>query len=123
MNVTDPELVIVRGINSDWLETNFSEMRIGFNCAPRGIPAQDAFYIGLYIGAPVSAITHIGIVDRIDRNNEDELDVYFYLKAIIKLKEPKLTDHQIRSHVYLHLSDFGMNEKQMRNLREQLSAF
>ena len=86
MNVTNPDLVVVRGINSDWFEKNFSELWIGFGGTPQATPKEDAYYVGLYLEAPISAITHIGIVERIDRYNNG---ADFYLKAnplgVIKL--------------------------------------
>ncbi len=44
-------------------------------------------YIGLYVDAPCSKITCIGIVDDIVR---DENYAEFYIKALIKLKIPKV---------------------------------
>ena len=105
MNVTDPELVIVRGINHEWLSKNFTEMWIGFAGVAVGIPKRDAFYVGLYLEAPVSQITHIGIVDSIDRHDEG---ADFYLRAIVRLKTPVKPDHAIRKHEYWSLKDFGI---------------
>lgn len=105
MNVIDPTLVIVRGINAKWFEQNFTEMWIGFGDAAVAIPKQDANYIGLYLESPVSAITHIGIVNSIDRY---EGGADFYLKAIIKLDKPVKPIHQIRKHEYWSLQDFGL---------------
>jgi hypothetical protein len=48
MNVNNPELVIVRKINSKWFEKNFSQLWIGFGGSPQAIPKEDAFYVGLY---------------------------------------------------------------------------
>jgi len=106
MKITEPDLVIVRGINQDWISENFTEMRIGFGGSPIGVPKKDARFIGLYLGAPVSKVTHIGIVNRIDRY---EGGADFYLKALIKLDNPINTIHQIRKHEYWKLSDFGIS--------------
>lgn len=57
MNTKIDDLVIVRGINSDWFEKNFTEFWIGFAVSPQAIPKEDAYYVGLYLGAPISAIT------------------------------------------------------------------
>nr|WP_315240103.1 hypothetical protein [uncultured Flavobacterium sp.] len=119
MNVTNPDLVIVRGINSDWFEKNFSEFWIGFGGTPQATPKEDAYYVGLYLEAPVSAITHIGIVERIDRydNGAD-----FYLKALIKLKNKVVPGHAIRKHENWNLSQFGLTRIQMDNFRLQLNS-
>ena len=115
LNVKDPELVIVRGINSKWHNENFRELWVGFGGDPRATPIHDAYYVGLYLGAPVSKITHIGIVEKIERHSKEAVD--FYLKAIIKLKKPVTPDHQIRKHEYWTLAHFGLNKTQMNNLR------
>lgn len=114
MNVNNPDLVIVRGINSDFFEKNFSEFRIGFGGSLQATPKEDAFYVGLYIGAPVSSITHIGIVERIDRH---KVGVDFYLKTIIKLQNPIVPNHTIRKHENWELSQFGFSRIQMENFR------
>lgn len=118
MNVTNDELVIVRGINDDWFTKNFSQMWVGFGGTAQATPKQDAYYVGLYLKAPVSAITHLGIVDKIDRY-QDGAD--FYLKAIIKLKNPIDPGHAIRKHENWNLSQFGLTKKQMDNLRQELN--
>ncbi len=117
MNVTNNNLVIVRGINSDWFEENFSEMWIGFGGSPQAIPKEDAYYVGLYMEAPTSAITHIGIVDEIIRTN-DRAD--FYLKAIIKLEKPINPGHAIRKHENWALSRLGLNQNEMNEIRSLL---
>ena len=119
MKVKNPELVLVRGINSDWLAQNFSQFWIGFGGSAQATPKEDAFYVGLYLEAPISAITHIGIVDKIQRY-ENGAD--FYLKALIKLQTPYVPGHAIRKHENWTLSDFGLNRVQMEDLRKQLSS-
>ena len=119
MKVTNNELVLVRGINSTWLNENFSQLWIGFGGSPQAIPKEDAFYVGLYLEAPVSAITHIGIVDRVERH-DDGAD--FYLKAIIKLHNPINPGHPIRKHENWTLVQFGLTSVQMEILRLQLST-
>jgi hypothetical protein len=119
MNVTNDDLVIVRGINSDWFEKNFTEFWIGFAGSPQAIPKEDAYYVGLYLGAPISAVTHIGIVESIDRYNEG---ADFYLKTIIKLKNPVNPGHPIRKHENWELSQFGLTSTQMQNLRKELNS-
>lgn len=114
MNVTDPDLVIVRGINDDFFKENFESLCIGFGGSPQAVPVEDAYYVGLYLGAPTSSISHIGIVSEIDRY---EGGADFYLKAIIKLDKPIETDHPIRKHEYWHLSDFKLDKALMEILR------
>jgi hypothetical protein len=117
MNVTNSDLVIVRGINSEWFKENFSQFWIGFGGSPQAIPKEDAYYVGLYLEAPVSSISHIGIVESIDRydNGAD-----FYLKSIIKLSNPISPGHAIRKHENWTLSQLGLNQKEMNNIRNQL---
>lgn len=117
MNVKNPELVIVRGINSEWFEKNFSQLWIGFGGSPQAIPKEDAFYVGLYLEAPVSSISHIGIVESIDRydNGAD-----FYLKSIIKLSNPIDPGHAIRKHENWTLSDLGLDTKMIESIRNQI---
>ena len=119
MNVKNTELVLVRGINSDWLSQNFSQLWIGFGGLPQAIPREDAYYVGLYLEAPVSQITHIGIVDNIIRN-ENSAD--FYLKAIIKLENPIDPGHAIRKHENWTLSRLGLSSIQMDTMRIQLTG-
>lgn len=119
MNVKNPELVLVRGINADWFQENFSQLWIGFGGAPQALPKEDAFYVGLYLEAPTSAITHIGIVERIDRHG---MHADFYLKAIIKLGNSVNPGHAIRKHENWTLAELGLNRTQMDALRLQLTA-
>lgn len=117
MNVLSPDLVIVRGINSEWFKENFSQLWVGFGGSPQAIPKEDAYYVGLYMEAPVSAISHIGIVDRIERY---EKGADFYLKSIIKLNTPVNPGHAIRKHENWKLSQLGLSEIQMSNIRNQI---
>jgi len=119
MNVKDPELVIVRGINSDWMDENFTRLKIFFGGSWRATPKEDAYYVGLYLESPKSVITHIGIVDNIERLKNMAI---FNLKAIIRLKEPIDRGHAIRAHENWELSDFGLTKTQMERIREQLNV-
>jgi hypothetical protein len=105
----ESDLVIVRGINSDYFQDNFIDMVVYFGGAAVGVPAQDAKYIGFYVEAPYSAITHIGIVDKIENTKDGGKN--FYLKGIIKLDKPVPTSdgHAIRKHEYWTLKDLGIN--------------
>ena len=119
MNVTNPNLVLVRGINSEWFKENFSQLWIGFGGAPNAIPKEDAYYVGLYLEAPASAITHLGIVDRIVPYDGG---VDYYLKALIKLPDPIKPGHAIRKHENWTLADFGLTAAQMDNIRLSLQS-
>lgn len=118
MNVTDADLVIVRGINSDWFEENFSEFWIGFRGSPNAVPVDDAYYVGIYLGAPASRITHVGIVNKIVR---DDNSADFFLSAIIKLATPVDPGHPIRKHEYWKLSELGLSKETMNAIRIQLT--
>lgn len=117
MNVINPELVLVRGINSEWFKENFSQLWVGFGGAPQAIPKEDAYYVGLYLEAPISAITHLGIVERIEPYDGG---VDYFLKALIKLKIPVKPGHAIRKHENWQLSDFGLTQMQMDQIRVQI---
>lgn len=118
MNVTNRGLVLVRGINDKWFKENFSQLWIGFGGDSRQtIPKEDAYYVGLYLKAPVSAITHIGIVERIDRHDNY---VDFYLKALIKLSKPIDPGHPIRKHENWDLSQLDLTIPQMEDMRQKL---
>lgn len=118
MNVNNPDLVIVRGINDDWFKENLSKMWVGFGGLPQAIPVEDAFFVGLYVSAPVSAVKYIGVVNKIDRYNGG---ADFYLKALIEL--PALIGHNlgIRKHVYWNIADFGLSQNQIDLLRQMVT--
>lgn len=119
MNVQNPDLVIVRGINSDWSAENFSKLWVGFSGPPPAIPKEDAYYVGFYLEKPISEITHLGIVERIDRYSGG---ADFYLKAIIKLKNPVDPGHPIRKHENWTLNQLGLTSAQMSTLHNWLPS-
>lgn len=110
MNIQEEDLVIVRGINKDWIAKNFINMWIGFGGSPIGIPKKDARYIGLYIEAPISKITHIGIINQI---NHYQGNTDYYIKTLIKLDNPRDVGHAIRKHEYWHLNDFDLTPTEL----------
>ena len=118
MNVKNKELVIVRGINSDWLNKNFTGFWIGFGGSAQATPKEDAYYVGLYIQAPISSIQYIGIVDKINRydNGAD-----FHLKSIIKLKNPIKPNSPIRKHENWSLSRLRLNKSTMDTVRNNIN--
>lgn len=103
------ERVIVRGMKQEWFMDHFKDMAVYFGGDPRGVPAKDADYIGFYLEAPDSAITHIGVVESIER---EDSGATFYLKAVIKLDDPIKTvdEHAIRKQEYWTLSELGINQ-------------
>jgi hypothetical protein len=103
------ETVIVRGMKEEWFMDHFKDMAVYFGGDPRGIPAKDARFIGFYLEAPVSAITHIGIVRNIERT---ENETTFHLRAIIKLDQPIKTidEHAIRKQEYWTLHELGIQQ-------------
>lgn len=117
MNVNNPELVIVRGINSEWFKENFSQLWIGFGGSLQAVPKEDAYYVGLYLEAPISAISYVGIVDYIERYNGG---ADFYLKSIIKLSTPIKPNHAIRKHENWSLKDFGLVAIEMEKIRNAI---
>ena len=102
-----PQVAIVRGMTADWFMDHFKDMKVYFG-GKYGTPVKDSDYIGFYLEAPDSAITHIGIVEEIDRQAQD---VTFHLKAIIKLDEPvKVESHAIRKQEYWPLEELGIRK-------------
>lgn len=118
MYVTDPDLVIVRGINDTWLKENFSQMWVGFGGNPKGVPRKDAFFVGLYIKYPVSRIKYIGVVREIERYNGG---ADFYLKALVELPVPVNPGHPIRKQEYWSLDQLGLSAAQKEQLRQLIN--
>lgn len=114
--IDDENRVIVRGMKKEWFIDHFKDMKIYFGGSPVAIPKYDSKYIGFYLESPDSAITHIGIVKKIERDDES---VTFFLKAIIKLENPiKIDDHAIRKQEYWTLEQIGIKMIDL-NLDEQ----
>ena len=107
MSQNKTDQVIVRGMTKEWFIDHFKKMEVYFGGSPIGIPACDSDFIGFYLEAPDSAITHIGIVDRIDRDTDAAT---FHLKAVVKLDKPVVTDHPIRKHEYWEWSRLGIDK-------------
>ena len=101
--------VIVRGMKKEWFMDHFKQMDVYFGGNPKGVPKEDADYIGFYLEMPDSAITHLGIVDSIERY---ESGATFHLKAIIKLDTPVKTpdSHAIRKQEYWTLEKLGIKQ-------------
>jgi len=105
------QTVIVRGMTKEWFMDHFKNMTVHFGGDPRGVPVKDAQFIGFYLEAPDSAITHIGIVD-MDNIQREAGGAEFPLKAIIRLDTPVVVSdgHAIRKHEYWTLEDLGIDQ-------------
>jgi hypothetical protein len=100
--------VIVRGMTHEWFIDHFKDMQVYFGGDSRAIPAYDADFIGFYLEAPDSAITHIGLVKSIKRSKKGAT---FYLKAVIQLDKPiSISDHAIRKQEYWTFDQLGINK-------------
>jgi hypothetical protein len=103
------EIVIVRGMTGNWFMNHFKDMEVYFGGDPRAVPSRDCRFLGFYLEAPDSAITHIGIVDRIERNQNPPSAVFF-LRGVFKLDKPIPTGdgHGIRKQEYWSLAELGI---------------
>ncbi|HEX8672101.1 MAG TPA: hypothetical protein VF710_09440 [Longimicrobium sp.] len=98
--------VIVRGMTAEWFGDHYKDMKVYFS-GLRSVPQYDSDFIGFYLEAPDSAITHIGVVDSIDRQTHETT---FHLRAVIKLDEPVQVDHGIRKQEYWTLRQLGIEK-------------
>lgn len=98
--------VIVRGMTATWFADHFQDMKVYFS-GLRAVPQYDSDFIGFYLEAPTSAITHIGVVDSIDRQ---PTETTFHLRAVIKLERPVPVDHGIRKQEYWTFKDLGIEK-------------
>ncbi len=115
LKVSDPERVFVGVVNEHFLSDNLSQFWIGFNGKTS---EEDAYYIALYLGQPISKITHIAIVD-----SKEYYDggVWYYFKTIIKLKEPIGNRYLRKYEVNWSLADFNLKRENMDELRNLLN--
>lgn len=118
MNVKNDKLVIVRGINDEWIDKNFTNLAIYFGSSKQSIPIDDAYYIGLYLGTPISAISHIGFVSKIVR---DSSGATFHLRSIVKLPTP-IKSHPIRKHEKWTLDKLKLDYKVITTIRQNLNS-
>jgi hypothetical protein len=99
--------VLVRGMKKEWFHEHFTEMVVYVGNEGRHKPSVDVDFIGFYLEAPDSAITHIGVVEDIGEGDET---TSFWLKAIIKLDNPIKVDHPIRKQEYWTLEQLGISK-------------
>lgn len=105
--------VIIRGVTHKFWNDHFKEMVVWFggqpSAPPHGKPSEDASFIAFYLEAPDSAITHIGIVDRIQRNPVNEADE-FHLSCIYKMDPPVQWHHPVQNFEYTTLEQLGIKQ-------------
>ena len=95
-------------MKNEWFMNHFKDMEVYFGGDSRAIPAYDSDFIGFYLEAPRSAITHIGIVEEIIPS---QTGTTYKLKAIIKLDEDiKVPDHAIRKQEYWTLKELNISK-------------
>lgn len=99
--------VIVRGMKKKWFMDHFKNMKVYFGGDPRAVPKYDADFVGFYLEAPESAITHVGVVEKIERENSGAT---FFLKAVLKLDQPVEVEHGIRKQEYWTLEELGIQK-------------
>jgi len=99
--------VIVRGMKKKWFMDHFKNMEVYFGGEPRAVPKYDADFVGFYLEAPESAITHVGVVEKIERENSGAT---FFLKAVLKLDQPVEVEHGIRKQEYWTLEELGIQK-------------
>jgi hypothetical protein len=121
MIVINPELVIVKGVDHI-VDNNLCHLFDSFLIDNTGLPKEDAHYVAMYKNSltPDIAITHIGLVDEIVK---DEYSVDYYYKAIIHLKEPVFLDQVPEPIEYWNLSDLQLDIKEMNKLVQILKSF
>lgn len=89
----DDELVVVRGINDEFLKENFADFNVYFGGeSPQTIPADKARFLGFYLADSDRCVSHIGIVNGV--NSERTV---WKISAILKLLHP-IPSHPIRKH-------------------------
>jgi len=101
----DDELVIVRGINDEFIKDNLVFFDVYFGGTPQAIPSNGARFIGFYIANSEQTVSHVGIVDRI---NEDRTT--WHLSAIFELKHPVHVDHALRKHECWRIDNFHKDD-------------
>jgi hypothetical protein len=105
-DMIDDELVIVRGINDEFLKENFADFDIYFGGeTPQTIPASVTRFLGFYLANSDRCVSHIGIV-----KNVNEERTKWNISAILKLLHPISVDHAIRKHECWRIDNFHKND-------------
>jgi len=120
------ETVIVRGMPwKDW-GAHCSEMRVYFGGRTQAAstkPTRDARYIAFYQKAPRSAITHLGIVSRIERNADLLKSDVFHLGCLIALDPPIPCGHSVSNFLYATLDELGISRARVTLKRDRSVTF
>lgn len=105
------DVVIVRGVRSGEWHDQLPGMCVyfgGHTQAPSAKPSRDAGYIAFYQGAPLSAITHLGVVSRIEREVDMLRSDVFHLDCLMVLDPPIECGHPISNFLYTTLEELGI---------------
>ena len=115
------ETVIVRGINQGEWSSQLSEMLVYFGGrtqAASAKPTRDAKYLAFYRGAPDSAITHLGLVSRIERKADLLQSDVFHLRCLIALDPPIPCGHPVSNFLYATLDELGISRVRLTLKRQ-----
>jgi len=118
------DTVIVRSITHDEWQGHLSSLEVYFGGrtqAASAKPARNAKYVAFYRGAPGSAITHLGLVDRIERSADLLKSDVFHLKCLIKLDPPIPCGHPIGNFLYTTLEELGISRVRLTLKRERVT--
>lgn len=115
------DTVIVRSVSPDEWHGDSPGMVVYFGGrtqAPTAKPMRDARYVAFYRGAPESAITHLGIVRRIERSADLLKSDMFRLKCLIALDPPIPCGHAIANFLYSTLDELGISRVRLTVKRD-----
>ena len=120
------DTVIVRGVRSDEWVTQLSGMQVyfgGHTNAASAKPSRDVSYIAFYQGAPVSAITHLGMVSRIERGADMLGSDIFHLDCLIALEPHIKCGHPVSNFLYTTLEELGISRARVTLKRTKSAVF
>ena len=120
------DTVIVRGVRHEEWHMHVARMQVYFGGrtqAPSAKPTRDARYIVFYQGAPESAITHLGIVNRIERHVDVLNSDVFHLASLIALDPPIPCGHPISNFLYTTLDELGISRVRLTVTRNKKAVF
>ena len=102
----DDEIVIVRGINNEFLKENLANFDIYFGGeTPQTIPAVATRFLGFYLANSDRCVSHIGIVSDVNAERTE-----WRISAILKLLHPISVDHLIRKHECWRIDNFHKDD-------------
>ena len=120
------DIVIVRGVRHEEWQMHVAQMRVYFGSrtqAPSAKPTRDARYIAFYQGVPESAITHLAIVSRIERDADMLKSDVFYLASLIALDPAIRCGHPISNFLYTTLDELGISRIRLTVKRDRKAIF